>query len=283
MKANELVNQVKSLPMVSQTALNLVAMLDKPEVDNDDVVAAVKYDSVLTAKLLRACNSSYLGLKQPVASMEQAVLVLGHSQILRLVLSLTFGGTMSAPLPGYAAEAQELWRHSLTVAFAAEALARSELRISYSPSVAFTAGLLHDIGKLVFSQVLTEERQTEIRAQISRNQLARIEAERQVLGTDHSEVGARLLENWRVPEEIVEAVANHHQPVCEPEIKLSAVIHVADCLAHLVGSTLGWDDYAIRVSTRVNDLLGIDRKTLETLLIALQGQAVNIERFMNLT
>src|SRR5579859_4612552 len=120
MTATELVNKVKNLPPVSNAALRLVSLLEQPEVSNDEVVQALKCDNVLTAKLLRACNSPYFGLSEPVASVDQAVLILGHQQILHIVLTLAFGSAMVVPMPGYAVEADELWRHSLITATAAE-------------------------------------------------------------------------------------------------------------------------------------------------------------------
>ena len=89
--AQQLVDRVKNLPPVSQAALRLVNLLDEPSADNDEVVRAIKCDNLLTAKLLRACNSPYFGLDEPIASVDQAVLILGHQQILHIVLTLAFG------------------------------------------------------------------------------------------------------------------------------------------------------------------------------------------------
>src|SRR5690349_14559729 len=147
MTANELVTKVKNLPPVSHAALKLVSLLDQPAVSNEDVVDVLRCDNVLTAKLLRACNSPYFGLEEPISSVDQAVLILGHQQILHIVLTLAFGGAMTVPLAGYAVEANELWRHSLTAATAAEFLVANAIEVNVDPPVAFTIGLLHDIGK----------------------------------------------------------------------------------------------------------------------------------------
>jgi HD-like signal output (HDOD) protein len=102
------------------------------------------------------------------------------------------------------------------------------------------------------------------------------------LGTDHAEVGARLLETWRLPDEIVEAVANHHHPVSTPVPKLSAVIHVSNGLVHLIGSTLGWDCYAMTVDARANQALAVTPQKLESLMIEVHDSAKQVEHFMNL-
>src|ERR1700761_2536593 len=107
MTANDLVAKVKNLPPISQAALRLVNLLDQPAVSNDDVVEVLKYDNVLTAKLLRACNSPYFGLEEPVSSVDQAVLILGHEQIHHVVLTLAFGGAIGVPLAGQVVEINE--------------------------------------------------------------------------------------------------------------------------------------------------------------------------------
>lgn len=283
MNAKELVAHVKQLPPVSHAALKLVGLLDQPAVSNEDVVQVLKYDSVLTAKLLRACNSPYYGFDEPVASVEQAVLILGHQQILHIVLSIAFGGAMSTPLPGYSAEAKDLWAHSLTTAMAAERIARTNTAMEIEPAVAFTAGLLHDIGKLALNQVLTPEAQSDIRGRINDGKLSRTEAERAVLGTDHGEVGACLLENWRLPEEIVEAVANHHRPVVEPSPRLSAPIHIANIVAHMIGSAPGWEGLAERTSDAAAQALDLTPEKIEDLVIAAHDNAAQVQHFMQLT
>ncbi len=283
MTTEEIVAKVKNLTPVSHAALRLVSLLDQAAVGNDEVVQVLKFDTVLTAKLLRACNSPYFGFEDPVSSVEQAVLVLGHQQILHLVLSLAFSGAMNTPLPGYAAEGGELWRHSLTTAMASETLARSGLPVDFEAPVAFTAGLLHDIGKLVFNHVLTEETQTIIRTRITDGGLARTDAEREVVGADHAEVGAYLLQSWKLPEDIVEAVGNHHQPVCQPRPKLSVLTHVGNCLAHLVGSTMGWEGYAVRAEAQATDTLEITPEKLEDLMIAVHDAAAKVQHLMQVS
>ena len=283
MTTGEIVAKVKNLTPVSHAALRLVSLLDQAAVGNDEVVQVLKFDTVLTAKLLRACNSPYFGFEDPVSSVEQAVLVLGHQQILHLVLSLAFSGAMNTPLPGYAAEGGELWRHSLTTAMASETLARSGLPVDFEVPVAFTAGLLHDIGKLVFNHVLTEETQTIIRTRITDGGLARTDAEREVVGADHAEVGAYLLQTWKLPEDIVEAVGNHHQPVCQPRPRFSVLTHVGNCLAHLVGSTLGWEGYAVRAEAQATDTLEITPEKIEDLMIAVHDAAAKVQHLMQVS
>jgi len=283
MTAPEIINKVKNLPPISQAALRLVNLLEQSTISNDEIVQVIKCDNVLTAKLLRACNSPYFGLDEPVASVDQAVLMLGHQQILHIVLTLAFGSAMVVPLPGYAVEANELWRHSLISATAAEIVASDAYDLNVEIPVAFTVGLLHDIGKLAMSQALTPDVQAQVRHLIEAQGCSRTEAEKKVLGTDHGEIGACLLKSWNLPEEITEAVANHHEPICEPRPKLSVVTHVANCLAHLAGSAPGWDGYAVRVSPQAVTVLCLDETRLETLVAQVRAAFDRVDQFMSLS
>jgi putative nucleotidyltransferase with HDIG domain len=280
MNANDLIAKVKNLSPVSHAALNLVGLLDQPAISNEDIVHVLKFDNVLTAKLLRACNSPFFGLEEPVSSVEQAVLILGHQQILHIALSIAFSSSMAAPLPGYAAEGQELWQHSLVSALAAENIARNNNAAPAEPPVAFTAGLLHDIGKVVLSNVLTPDSQVAVRARIAQDGRSRTEAEKDIIGVDHAEVGQCLLQAWRLPDPIIEAVANHHTPVSKPQPKLSSLVHAADCLAHLIGSNLGWEAFAVRADSGAIEALGIDRGKLDELVIAAHDSMSQVESLM---
>jgi HD-like signal output (HDOD) protein len=103
-----------------------------------------------------------------------------------------------------------------------------------------------------------------------------------VLGTDHAEVGALLLQRWHLPDDLVEAVANHHQPVLKPRPRLSVVTHLANCVAHLTGSAPGWDGYAVRISEAVVTSLAITPEQIEQLVFNVRESSDRVEQFMNL-
>ena len=283
MTTDEVISKVRDLPSVSKAAIKLTSLLEQPAVGNEEIIAVLKYDNVLTAKLLRACNSPLIGFEEQVSSVEQAVLLLGHHQILHVVLSLTFGRSLTAKLPGYAMEAKELWFHSLATALAAEFLATSNNIMAVDVPVAFTAGLLHDLGKLALNEALPAEIQNTIRSLVNEARISRSAAESWVVGTDHAQVGARLLEKWRLPEVILEAVRNHHHPKLAPEPELSAVIHLANELAHHAGAGVAWENFAGRVDAQANQSLGISEDEYKIMLVNIHESSTRINHFINLT
>ncbi len=275
-----MVDQARDLPLVSPAGLALIRLIGNPFIDNKDVVQALRCDTLLTGKLLGACNSPYFGFSEPVASVDQAILVLGYDQVFRLVMGLILGNAMSVGMPAYAVETEELWRHSLTTAMAADIIVRSHSSIGVEPPIAFTTGLLHDVGKLVLAQFMSDESKAAICSLIEKNGRSRVEAEKEVLGSDHCETGACLLKKWGVPEEIVEAVAHHHRPIVQPRPRLSTVTHAANCVAHLVGSAPGWEAYAMNADNKALEALGVTPDGLETLLIDVHKSIEEVDQFM---
>jgi putative nucleotidyltransferase with HDIG domain len=280
MTAIALVQKVKNLPTVSHAALKLVNLLDKPSVDNDEIVQIIKYDNVLTAKLLRACNAPSFGLGESVASVDQAVLILGHTQIFHIVMTLAFGSVMTISSLPYTIEMNELWEHSLVTAMAAQMVLDQVPELNAEANVAFTANLLHDIGKVVLAQTVKAEELSEIRDRISRKQISGTEAEKEVLGLDHAEVGAALLEIWRLPENICEAVAHHHSPVMKPRPSLSAEVHIANAIAHRAKPPPNQGVHDPRISETVAAALGLKEEKLEEIAATFGKSTEQMDRFM---
>jgi len=279
MTANEIIARVKDLPVVSETARKLTMQLNQPDLHRDELVETVRCDNVLTAKLLRVCNSAGCGVREPVVSVDQALLILGDNAIFRMVCAIGFGAALGLRASGHDTEASDLWTHSLSTGIGSEYLAEVESYGDFLPSAAFTAGLLHDIGKTVINKVLTPKARADIRAKISSELLPPFAAEKAVLGTDHSEVGACLLQRWSLPESIVEAVANHHSPVTRPAIQLSAVVYLANCAALFSGAAPGWEARLAQANNTSAEALGMDVKKVEQIVSGIHDAMQTLPQF----
>jgi len=245
MNADTLIGKTPNLQAPSPTVVRLLTLLNNDNADFDEVITTVGRDAVLSAKLLALCNSASYGLAQPVASIEQGVLYLGFGEIHRLIMALSFGSQIGVELPGYDMDAGTLWKHSLTVGLLTPRVLAISRQSGVDTSVAYTAGLLHDIGKLVIGQILEAQQRAKIHQLVEARAASLLEAEKLVLGCDHAEVGASLLHHWRIPAVIVEAVANHHKPPAGEHDLLSAAIHLADATAHQTGASPGWESFAV--------------------------------------
>lgn len=283
MTAIALVKKVQNLPPVSQAALKLINLLDRASGDNSEIVQVLKYDNVLTAKLLQACNASSFALQEPVSSVDQAVLILGHQQILHIVITLAFKSVMTVSSITNTIEMSELWQHAVVSAIAGEVVVDQAPALDPGTSVGFTASLLHDIGKLVLGLALSPEELSEIRDRAERKQISGSEAEKEVIGTDHAEVGAALLQSWRLPPSIVESVANHHHPVIKPKPQVSALVHVANCVAHHAKPPLGQNIHDLRMADEVVAMFGIKDEKLDQMVLAVRENFDKVDAFMAMT
>ena len=279
MTANEVINHVAELPVISETARKLTMLLGKPNTHRDELVKTIRCDNVLTAKILRLCNSAEVGIKHPVTSLDQAIFLLGDAAIFRMVSTLSFGADLMRAMPGYAVEANGLWSHSLTVGLGSEYIGGSGVCGNFQPSLAFTAGLLHDLGKLMLNQLLTPKNRADIRSKITNGSLSRVEAERAVMGVDHAEIGACILEKWALPEILIEAVGHHHAPIVKPTAQLSAVIYLANHAAHL-NSAAGPDPQIESANKSTAELLGIATDGIDHTIAEIQGAMKGIRQYL---
>ncbi|MGC3960367.1 MAG: HDOD domain-containing protein [Verrucomicrobiota bacterium] len=283
MKPEALIASVPKIPAPSPSVARLLELLARADSDNDDMIKVVRQDGVMSAKLLGLCNSAAYGLAAPVTSIEQAVLMLGQLEIHKLVMSVGFGGALSPAMPGYAMQDGELWKHSLLTAYTAVAVTALAQRTAADPAIAYTAGLIHDIGKVVITHALNREAQAQLRQVIDFGGKSLIEAEREVIGCDHAEVGACLLKQWGLPAMLIEAVANHHTPVSAPVPMLSAIVHVADIIALDAGIAPGVASFAMRVDESAVEALGIGRETVETLILSAYDSLARVEDMISTT
>lgn len=214
-----------SLPSAPQFLPRILALTEL-DADVADLVALIERDPGLTARILRTANSPFFGQARSVTSVRRAMVVLGVAMVRNLALGLVVWDAAAGRIP--ADRVARLWDHSLSVALAAQELAaRSRMCDSAD---AFTAGLLHDAGRLVLARrfpsvylPLLLEVAPESRAP---------DVEHALLEVDHAEVGGWLFDAWRMPLPIVEAVAQHHDETTAPG--LATLVAVANALVNHV-------------------------------------------------
>mgnify|MGYP000215212044 CR=1 FL=1 len=246
---DQVVSRVETLPQLPAATMRLVGVLHDPDSTLDEIVETVRYDQTITTQLLRLVNSSYFALPQRVASIEDAVRLLGSSRVLQLVMAAYSRALMSPPQAGYGLRPGALWQHSVAAAIGTQCLCRS-LQLEGDGAL-FTAGLLHDIGKIVLNEFVSQEYAT-IALRVAHGHVTFCEAEAEVLGFTHAEVGALLAERWRLPAPIVRAIRHHHDPKAAPETEtIIDLVHLADAVCVLMGVGGGDDGLFYRAQPDV--------------------------------
>ncbi|MDQ2694166.1 MAG: response regulator [Pseudomonadota bacterium] len=227
-----LVSRLDTLPSLPDQLGRIIQELDSPDAHAPTVAAIVAADPAMSAKILHLINSAFFGLPRQVADLNKAVLLLGLDTIRALVLTAQVFSRFE-PLILRTFPVDRLWRHCTAVGSLAQRIARAEGGDRALLDHALTAGLLHDVGKLILMANLPG-RYAEVLETVRREALPATVVERQLLGAAHGETGAYLLGLWGLPEAIVEAVAYHHHPRDCESAGFSAVtaVHAANALIH---------------------------------------------------
>lgn len=264
-----------NLPAAPAVVTQLAECLGRDEVDPRTVARLIAQDPVLAAKCLSLANSSVYGLQRRVATIQDALSVVGQQAIATMVSSMAVAGRFQQlQIPGY--ELRNFWLHSVCTALVARALAKHS---RVNPDTAFIAGLLHDIGKLAlasrfpehFSRVIEYQRREDIRA---------IDAEKKMLGFTHAQIGEAVAEEWKFSAEVARAVAGHHEPEAHPASTLTSLIHVANVLSHTLCFASDEDDLAPRISEFAFDRLCLDWSDVKAVMAEVDAQRQDAELFL---
>ena len=255
-RRDEVMSKIPDIESMPAAAAEATKLLSDPESDMADIERVIEYDPGLTSNLLRMANSAYYGVPEPIGSVRNAIVRMGTYQIYQMIVSWGFSSLARQGVPGYRLTPGKLWEHSIGVAVGAEQIS-SDLSFQ-SADHAFTAGLLHDIGKIVLGTFVEEDIDSIL--QIVNQEKTSFEvAERQVLGVDHAEVGAALLEHWDFPTDIVEACRWHHQPESlTDESPVLDLVHVADSICLMGGIGVGIDEAHYQTSPKIVSRLNLE-------------------------
>jgi putative nucleotidyltransferase with HDIG domain len=237
----------------------ILKLVSRPNVDSSELVALISYDPALTANVLRLCNSAALGVVAPVTHLEDAIFRIGFNQVFRLTVASSAAGLIRSRKGVELMWQEQLWAHSVVSAAAAQIIAADCGR---DEPVAFTAGLLHDLGKIVVLDVLGEK-YVRVLDESSANQLSLIDIERRVCGVQHAELGARLLSRWKFPLNLGAPICFHHDPLAAGEHKtLAAILYLANFVAYAMEYGCG-DPGMLKGGPGVAlHLLNLEEKTL---------------------
>ncbi len=263
-RREQVLSRLREVPAMPAAAMEAIRVLQDPDADARSIMQALQHDPGLTANVLRLANSAYFGSPRKVSTIQEAAVRLGTKRILRVVVTSAAAPVVRRAVKGYDLSAGELWEHSASVAVGTDALAEAlKMRL---PAAAFTAGLLHDVGKILLGTHVEVEA-SEIVALAVREKIGFDEAERRLLGIDHAEAGAAVLESWELPDEVVLAARWHHRP--EEVGSTSAtldLVHAADALSMAEGLGAGRDGLQYRPSKAVVERLGLSTKIEELVL-----------------
>jgi putative nucleotidyltransferase with HDIG domain len=259
----------RTLPTLPGIVTRLNSLADNDKTSIQEMSRLVSSDQVLSARILRLANSPSYGFYR-VATISNAMILLGVDVVKSLVLSSSIFEIMEKNVLG-------LWEHSLGAGVAANIIAK-RLRLPESEEIS-TAALLHDIGKVII-RLSSQEKFPDLPARIAEKGLTTYEAEREILGTDHAEVGGWLAKSWFLPEKLIVPIAFHHDVEASPLHQTkTAVVHLADILIKASGFGFSDNEFVPPIQPAAWNKLGMTEGILAEIVDEMEERLIDVKNF----
>lgn len=261
----ELMKEIKNLTPIPAVVNQLLTVVDHPDSSMEDIANVIQYDPVMTANVLKTCNSVFFGLKHPAESIKDAVNMLGTDQVIELVLLKSGAKALCGSQKGYGLEIGDMWRYSVSSAVIAKQVA---IKLSLkNKNMIFTAALIKDIGKIILETHVSDSFQ-KIKDLVEKKNFSFQEAEKKILGIDHAELGAMIAKMWKFSPKMIKIIRHHHLSdetmIKDKEI---AAVYLSDCICMMLGTGVGSDGLSYRFKAQVMKELGLSADDI-TLIIA---------------
>ena len=233
----KIVKKAEELPAMPGVVTQVLEITSDKDFSMDHLIRIISLDAGITAKVLKVANSPFFALRNKATSLQVAVPQLGSQNVVEIALGMAVSPMFAHGQKGYQLEKGQLWRHSMASALLASWLCK-RLSLPDQPTI-FTAALLHDVGKMILSEFVSEKTE-EIHFLVNEEGWQMCDAEKKVLGVDHPGIGAYVAKKWHLGAPIREAVFYHHQPADAPKPRhITNAVALANHLAIHAGETGG--------------------------------------------
>lgn len=259
----QIVRKVRDMPSLPDTMMQIIRLTEDPDSTVQDLEEVILKDQALTSKVLQLANSTHYGYSRRISTISEATVLLGFQTIKSIALASSVNKILVKELPGYGLKKNMLWEQSQSCAIIARFIAKKLRLKNINPEEAYIAGLLRDIGKVILNYYVTNEFYQIIEI-VQSGEKTFLEAEKEVLGFDHGQIGAKVAEKWNFPVDLVEAIAYHHVPQeAKNNPTLVSIVHIADTIVMMLGIDLGIDSLKYNFSKYALDTLNIDEHAIE--------------------
>ena len=257
---DKVLKKLSAFPSMPKAAIKLRALISEEDVSINEIEKILRHDPGLAANVLRLANSAFFGMPAKVTTLKHAVILLGVKRFSKIAVGACMYKTMDTAVEGYGLSPGELWLHSIAVSTTAEALAKN--RKLAETNDFFTPALLHDLGKLVLGKFVKAE-QPKIDSLVAKG-VPFVIAEKEVLKTDHAEIGALILSKWSFPDDLINAVRWHHYPEGIENSNLHPeIVYLANLLCHSNGDSESVEEQLNMPYSSVLDRLRIESEQYE--------------------
>ena len=234
------VDQIEGLPTLPTVYAQVEELCADPNVDAGELAKVIETDPSITMKLLRLSNSAFFGFTREIKSIGDAVSLLGNETVKNAVLSISVFEATKDMEDSAGIDRKAFWQHATAVGSIVRFIAE---KMSIQREECFTAGILHDIGKIVLDGLFAEIYGGVLKA-VDAQSLSILEAEERVIGLTHTKLGHELAESWGIPGGLAQAILYHHRPKSsDGDAELASLVHIADACARNQAFGSGGDPY----------------------------------------
>ena len=278
---DDIISGIDTLTPIPPVAAQIMALAEDENSSMFDIADLIIHDPSITASLLKICNSAYFGLSRQIESVRDAITLLGLDQIVELVLLNGTAENFRDEPDGYGLGEGELWHHAVLSAHVAKVLAKNH-GLENKKHLIFTAALLKDIGKLIMGRFVAFSYE-KINILVHSKGYSFNEAEKEIIGMNHEELGAEIGKKWRFGDKLIYIIRNHHMTDetsrNDPE---TALVYLADIVCMMIGFGTSVDGLAYRFYSDVLNRMNLTEKDLQNVIFDTGEQRQKIDKLLNL-
>ncbi len=277
----EIIDRIDTLKPIPPVATQILALAEDMNIPLSAIAELIKHDPAITANVLRMCNSAYFGLRRRVESINDAITLLGLDHILDLVLMDSISHQFEYKHDGYGLGEGELWRHAVLSSYVANLLTQTHGR-GVCKHLVFTAALVKDIGKLILGRFVAFSFE-KINILVQSRGYSFNEAEKEIIGLNHEEIGALVGQKWRFSEKLIYMIRHHH--LADPsarEDSETAMVYLADTVCMMMGMSTGVDGLAYRFYSDVLAHMNLAAEDLQAVIAETSENWDKIESLLDL-
>lgn len=277
----DIIAEIDTLRPIPPVAARILALAEDENSSMSDMADLIIHDPSITASILKICNAAYFGLTRQIDSVRDAIVLLGLDEIIELVLLNTTAENFKDEPDGYGLGEGELWHHAVQSAYAAKILAENH---GFGPQkhLIFTAALLKDIGKIILGRFVAFSYE-KINILVHSKGYSFNEAEKEVIGISHEELGARIGQKWRFGDKLIYMIRHHHMTDKDARTDAqTALVYLADMICMMIGFGTGGDGLAYRFYSEVLERMQMTDTDLQNVIFNTGQRRRKLDKLLSL-
>ncbi len=279
-RIESVINNIDQLPSIPEVASKIINMINDPDVSFKQVAEEISKDQPMTTNILKLANSAYFSKGKEITSVDRAIVTLGLREVKDIIMVIVTKPVLDKPITGYDLAKGDLWKQGLVVAALSKKIALAKKRKDIS-DIVFTGGILHNVGKVVIALYIHTAFK-EIMDAVHNKNISFDDAEKEVTGYNHHEVGEKILAKWNFPNVLKSIVRYYQDPVEAPDEHKHEVctVHIANALCMMAGIGVGNDGLYHEVNKSAMETVGLKDADMEKLFSVIPETIKQIQVLM---